>query len=111
MAFMAAAAPYIAAASMAATAAGSAASMMAQKKRMNAIDKLRKRTSAGIEANRQQAEAAWKEALAKAAPEQQERMIKEQGGRSLDLYKAVVGDEALPGGGIIKMGEGAPKIV
>src|SRR5882672_10747555 len=64
----------IALAGMAASAAGAAANMAAQQKRMQAVDQLRKQTQQKIALNQQQAEALWKDTLAKATPEEQTKL-------------------------------------
>lgn len=101
----------IALAGMAASAAGAASSMVAQQKRMNAINKLRKRTQAGIEQNRQQAEAAWKEAMAKASPEDQEKMLAGKQAELQDYFQRMAGTMPTEAGTIVTARADAPTIV
>lgn len=99
----------VALAGMAASAAAAASSMAAQRSRMNAVDKLRKKTQRGIEMNRQQAEAIWKDALSKASPEKQAEMTQMNTDQRMEYLQNLAG--AAQPSGVLTTTANTPKVI
>jgi hypothetical protein len=111
MAFMAAAAPAIAAASTALAVGGTAYNVMEQRRKAREIEKTRNAAMARVEKGRREATQAWNEALTQTSKGSQDEQIAEQAARERALYEAATGDVAESAAPEKLASADAPKVV